>query len=178
MTWGLPYLIGRVYFTRLEHLRELAVGIVVGGVVCIPLCWWEMRMSPQLHLQLYGFTSGGYAEMSFGAYRPKLFLSCALELGLWMTATAITGFWLWASGSVKQLNGYALGQLVAWLVVTTILCRADGSGDYPDPGSFLVVGPAEMVRVASARRRVDPRADLLYRDPRFGYLDRRASPLS
>ena len=49
VTWGLPYLIGRVYFTRLEHLRELAVGIVVGGLICLPLCWWEMRMSPQLH---------------------------------------------------------------------------------------------------------------------------------
>ena len=127
VTWGLPYLIGRVYFTRLEHLRELAVGIVVGGLICVPLCWWEMRMSPQLHNTLYGFMSGGWGEMSFGGYRPKLFLSCALELGLWMTATATTGFWLWASGSVKQLNGYSFGWLVFALIVTTILCRVTGA---------------------------------------------------
>jgi len=127
VTWGLPYLIGRVCFTHLEHLRELAVGIVVGGLVCIPFCWWEMRMSPQLHLTLYGFTSGGYADLYYGAHRPKLFLSCALELGLWMTATATTGFWLWASGSVKQLNGYPSGQLMFVLIVTTILCRATGA---------------------------------------------------
>ena len=125
--WGLPYLIGRVYFTRLEHLRELAVGIVVGGLVCVPLCWWEMRMSPQLHYTLYGFMNGGWTEMSYGGYRPKLFLSCALELALWMTATATTGYWLWASGSVKQLNGYSLGWLVFMLIVTTVLCKVMGA---------------------------------------------------
>ena len=84
-------------------------------------------MSPQLHIHVYGFMSGGWGEMSFGGYRPKLFLSCALELGLWMTATATTGFWLWASGSVKQLNGYSLGWLVFALIVTTILCRVTGA---------------------------------------------------
>jgi tetratricopeptide (TPR) repeat protein len=125
--WGLPYLIGRACFTQLEHLRELAVGIVVGGMVCVPFCWWEMRMSPQLHFTLYGFTSGGFAPMYYGAFRPKLFMSCALELGLWMTATATTGFWLWASGSVKQLHGYPLGQLLFVLIVTTILCRVTGA---------------------------------------------------
>src|SRR3954470_14694027 len=30
--WGLPYLIGRIHFTRLEHIRELAIGIVEGGL--------------------------------------------------------------------------------------------------------------------------------------------------
>src|SRR4051812_36160741 len=28
--YGLPYLIGRIYFTRIEHLRELAIGISLG----------------------------------------------------------------------------------------------------------------------------------------------------
>jgi tetratricopeptide (TPR) repeat protein len=127
VTWGLPYLIGRVYFTRLEHLRELAVGIVAGGMVCLPLCWWEMKMSPQLHNTFYGFMSGGWGEVVFGGYRPTLFLSCALELGLWMTATTTTAFWLWASGSVKQIRGFSLGWVVFALIVTTILCRVTGA---------------------------------------------------
>jgi tetratricopeptide (TPR) repeat protein len=127
VTWGLPYLIGRVYFTRLEHLRELAVGIFIGGIACVPLCWWEMRMSPQLHYTLYGFQNGGWGEMSFGGYRPKLFLSCALELGLWMTATATTGFWLWASGSVKKLYGFPSGWFVLALIATAILCKVTGA---------------------------------------------------
>jgi hypothetical protein len=125
-TWGLPYLIGRVYFTRLEHLHELAVAIVVGGLVYVPLCAWEMRMSPQLHRTVYGFMQG-WPEMSFGGYRPQVFMTCALELALWMTATATTGFWLWASGSVRHLRGYPFGWLVCALLIITILCRGTGA---------------------------------------------------
>jgi hypothetical protein len=36
VAWGLPYLIGRVYFTDLEGLRELALGIVIGGLPALP----------------------------------------------------------------------------------------------------------------------------------------------
>jgi hypothetical protein len=126
-TWGMPYLIGRVYFTRLEHLRELALGIAVGGLVYAPLCAWEMRMSPQLHNTVYGFMSAGWGEIVFGGYRPKVFMSCALEVGLWMTATGTLAFWLWASGSVKVLGGYPLGWLTAVLLTIAILCRVTGA---------------------------------------------------
>jgi hypothetical protein len=125
-TWGLPYLIGRIYFTRLEHLREAAVGIVVGGLVYVPFCAWEMRMSPQLHRIVYGFMQG-WAEMAYGGFRPQVFMSCALEVALWMSATAIIGFWLWASGSVRHLNGYPLGWLVCGLIVTAFLCKVTGA---------------------------------------------------
>jgi tetratricopeptide (TPR) repeat protein len=127
VTLGLPYLFGRVYFTRLEHLRELAIGIAVGGMIYAPLCWWELRMSPQLHRQLYGFMNAGWGEASYGGFRPKVFLSNALELGLWMTAAATTGFWLWASGSVKVFNGFSSGWIAFTLIVTAILCRSTGA---------------------------------------------------
>jgi hypothetical protein len=132
-TWGLPYLIGRIYFTRLEHLREIAVGVVVGGLVYIPLCAFEMRMSPQLHGMVYGIKQG-WPEMAFGGYRPQVFMTCSLELSLWMTATAITGFWLWASGSLRHLNGYPFGWLVFALVITALMCMVTG------PWIILVLG--------------------------------------
>src|SRR3954452_3977615 len=42
IAWGLPYLTGRATFTRLEHFRELAIGIVIGAISYIPLCLWEI----------------------------------------------------------------------------------------------------------------------------------------
>jgi hypothetical protein len=125
-TWGLPYLIGRIYFTRLEHLRELAFAVVMGGLVYLPFCVWEMRMSPQLHRIVYGFHAT-WGEFVFGGYRPTVFMSCALELGLWMTATATTGFWLWASGSVRYFRGWPFGWFVAGLFVIAILCMVTGA---------------------------------------------------
>ena len=64
ITWGLPYFIGRLYFSDLAGLRELAIGIFVGGLVYLPLCLYEIRMSPQLHNMFYG-----YHQHDFGMTR-------------------------------------------------------------------------------------------------------------
>jgi hypothetical protein len=127
--WGLPYLIGRVYFTRLEHLRELAMAIVVGGLAYLPLCAWEIRASPSLHGVVYGYMPVAWwgADLSYGGYRPHCFMATALEVGLWMTATSITGFWLWASGSVRFFQGWPFGWLVAGLIIISIMCRVTGA---------------------------------------------------
>ena len=53
--WGIPYFIGRAYFTNLQAIRNIAYGVVIGGLIYIPLCLWEIRMSPMLHEQIYGF---------------------------------------------------------------------------------------------------------------------------
>ena len=38
VTWGLPWYIGRCYFSDLEGMRELAIGIFIGGLVYLPFC--------------------------------------------------------------------------------------------------------------------------------------------
>ena len=52
--WTLPYLIGRLYFGDREGMRELAVGIAVGGIIWILPCLYEIRMSPVLLSKVYG----------------------------------------------------------------------------------------------------------------------------
>ena len=65
-TWGLPYLIGRIYFNDLESLRELAIGMFLGGLIYVPLCIIDMRMSPQLHVWVYGFRQHAFARNGNG----------------------------------------------------------------------------------------------------------------
>jgi tetratricopeptide (TPR) repeat protein len=127
VTWGLSYLIGRVYFTRIEHLREMAIGIVEGGLIYVPLCLWELRMSPQIHRIVYGFDPSGWGEVVHGGYRPKAFMFSALELGVWMTATSTTGFWLWASGAIDEHWRFPFKWLLIPLVITTVLCKVAGA---------------------------------------------------
>jgi hypothetical protein len=50
--WALPYFIGRLYFGTLEELRELSVGVVVGGLIYVLPTLFEMRMSPWLRQSL------------------------------------------------------------------------------------------------------------------------------
>jgi tetratricopeptide (TPR) repeat protein len=148
VSWGLPYLIGRVYITRLEHLREVAIGVVAGGLAYVPLCLWEMRMSPHLHLNVYGIDPAGWGEIVFGGYRPKVFMSCALELGFWMTAASCTGIWLWASGALKHLRGIAFGRLLIPLVVAAVSAKIVGSW------FSLLLGASLWVVLKSTRSRL------------------------
>src|SRR5687767_11222231 len=60
--FGIPYYIGRVYFNDWEGFRTLAVAIFVGGVIYIPFCLFEIRMSPQLHRLTYGYHQHDIAQ--------------------------------------------------------------------------------------------------------------------
>jgi hypothetical protein len=90
--WQLPYLIGRLYFSDAEGLRELAIGIIIGGLACVLPCLYEMRMSPLLLPQVYGIDR--YEGIRMGGYRPRIFFSTGLELGMWMAVASLTAVWL------------------------------------------------------------------------------------
>ena len=120
-TWFLPYLIGRLYFTDAESLRELVLGMIVGAVCLIPLCFYEIKMSPCLQQKLYGF--GNWEGERYGGYRPRVFFSSSLELGLWMNAVTLMAWWLWRAGQLKSLGGLGGVVIVPALVITAIACK-------------------------------------------------------
>jgi tetratricopeptide (TPR) repeat protein len=125
--WGFPYLIGRVYLDDLEGLRDLVIGIVVVSLIYVPLCLWEIRMSPQLARYVYGVDPRGWEGTRYSGYRPKVFLETGLELGMWMTAASLCGYGLWISGALRRLWGYPFGLLFGILLVTTVLCKSTGA---------------------------------------------------
>src|SRR6266545_4824883 len=121
----MPYLIGRIYFNDLESLRELAIAIFVGGLIYLPLCWIEMRLSPQLHVWVYGFHQHSFLQnIRWGGYRPMVFMQHGLMVGMWMCMTALVGVWLWKSGTVRAIWDIPMIVLVPLLLITAILCRS------------------------------------------------------
>lgn len=124
--WGLPYLIGRLYFQTKEELGELALGIVIGGMLLILPCLFEIKMSQVLLPTVYGRAK--YEGQRLGGWRPRVFFATGLELGMWMTAASLTGAWLWWSGALARLSR---SPLVVWflpiLLLTTVVCRAFGA---------------------------------------------------
>ena len=47
LAWGVPYFMGRLYLGDAAGLRaDLVVGVVLGGLLYIPLCLYEMRATP------------------------------------------------------------------------------------------------------------------------------------
>jgi len=146
LTWGAPYLVGRLYLNDLIALRELAIGIVLGGLIYIPLCLFELRMSPCLHLWVYGYHPSSF-EMAirFGGYRPMVFMQHGLMLGMWMASASLIAVWLWRTGSLRRVHGVPLGLLALGLIIVTILCKSVGAI------ALLAFGLAAMYAVRNVR---------------------------
>lgn len=131
LVYGVPYFVGRMYYFDLEGVRALALAFVIGGAAYVPLCLYEIKMSPRLNADVYGIVNvgGGFAgdNIRWGGFRPSGLLPNGLTLSMWMTGTAVTAYWLWASGAVKTLFGYRFGWLTGLLVVTAVLCKSTGA---------------------------------------------------
>ncbi len=133
LAWSVPYFIGRTYFTNLSELKELALGIFMGGLAYAPFCLWESRMSPQLHIQIYGpwidFLDFAQA-IRLGGYRPTVFMGHGLPVGMWMASATVVGLWLWQYKVVKELFKQPLHLLVIGQVITFALVRSTGAYIY------------------------------------------------
>jgi hypothetical protein len=135
LLWGVPYFIGKFYFGSLDRLRDLAVVFVLGGVLYVPFCLYEVRMSPQLHNMVYGFVQHDFIQtIRFDGYRPMVFMQHGLALSLYMTAAALVAGLLWWSGAARQLLGafqarhpFFVPALLVLLASTTVLTKSTGA---------------------------------------------------
>jgi type IV secretory pathway VirB3-like protein len=128
MSWGIPYVVGRLYVNSYESLCDLAVNIIIGGLIYVPLVLYEVRMSPELHSYVYGFHQSEWLEhIRYGSWRPKVFMQHGLMVALWMALTTTIAFWLWRARRLKKIFGIPPLFIVAILATTTILCRS-GNG--------------------------------------------------
>ncbi|MEX0777512.1 MAG: hypothetical protein WD042_17545 [Phycisphaeraceae bacterium] len=128
ITWGFPYLIGRVYFGDTVSLRDLAIALFAGGLIYVPLCLYEIRMSPQLHHTLYGYHAHDFAQtIRMGGWRPTIFMQHGLMVGMWMAMTALIGLWLCWTKSITSVLRMPAWPLAIVLLVTAILCKSLGA---------------------------------------------------
>lgn len=127
--WIAPYLLGRVYLGTPRAIAEFARRMTGGALVYVPLCLWEIRMSPQLHRQLYGYaTIENFAfVVRFGGYRPTVFMHFGLMVGTFMGTGALVAYWLWRCRSVPWIWRLRTSSCTALLVLTTVLVKSTGA---------------------------------------------------
>lgn len=143
--WGIPFWIGRSCFQSRESARTFLQLIVIGGLIYVPLAIWEVRMSPQLHTNIYGAFQHSFVQMIRGdSFRPIVFTEYGLVTALWFatTMTAATGLrrmrgdvpkWMrnawWIAPSLgfslllcKSIGAIALG-IIAYAAIASRLGR-------------------------------------------------------
>jgi hypothetical protein len=145
LAWGVPYLVGRLYFADPIGLELLARGLVVGGLIYAPLCLVEFAAGPIFYPALYGFHPYQHDGVSrYFGHRPIVFLEHGNQLGIWMASSALTATWLRWAGRMRHLLGMP-GSLVAGVLVgLSLLFQSVGANIL----MFAVLGTFAAIRLS------------------------------
>lgn len=128
LAWGVPYLLGRIYFSDTDSLRLAAQAFVIAGLCYIPICLVEIKTGPQLYAHIYGYLPFQWiGAKRYIGYRPVGLLEGGNQLGIWMATSALIAVWLWAKRIVSHILGIPIAWVAVSLFVTTLLCQSGGS---------------------------------------------------
>lgn len=121
LLYGAPFFLGRAVLSTRRDLLEACRLVVCGAALYAVLALWEWRMSPRIHLNLYGFMHHGW-RMSYrwGFWRPVVCMGSTLALGTFFMWTALLALWLYRLGKLRAVMGIPAG-IVAVLPVIGLL---------------------------------------------------------
>ncbi|MBL8757024.1 MAG: hypothetical protein JNK35_01185 [Phycisphaerae bacterium] len=124
--WIVPYVIGRVVLSERGSLRMLLWVVVLCAAAYAPLCWFEMRFSPQLHNWTYGFHQHSFIQARRGdGFRPTVFMQHGLAVALFMSMGMVAAFALWMTEAKRARLHAGLAALV--LGATLVGCKSFGA---------------------------------------------------
>ena len=128
LAWGVPYFIGRTYFSDTGALRQAAKAFVIAGLLYVPICLIEIGTGPQFYAHIYGYLPYRWigAHRYFG-YRPVGLLENGNQLGIWMATSTLIAIWFWAKRIIDHVLGIPIAVVALTLLITTILCQSAGS---------------------------------------------------
>ncbi len=128
IVYGFPYLIGRCTFSGHEEIRDLIQAVLVCGLLYVPLCLWEVRMSPQLHTKLYGFHQHIFSQTRrMGGWRPVVFMQHGLQVALWMCGSLLLYYARWQSRDGKSILKIPVTWAFFAMLVTFLLLKSAGA---------------------------------------------------
>ena len=138
----LPLLMGRQFFRSYESqllLFKLLVG--AGLIYSLPMLY-EVRMSPQLHRQFYGYFPNSFAQQwRGGGFRPVVFMGHGLWVAFFSVIVLIAAAALWEiKVKVRNISAMLTHHYLLFLLV---LCKSSASLIY---GAFSVI----ILKVASS----------------------------
>jgi hypothetical protein len=136
---GLPFVLGRMLIRTERDLRDLFEVLVVGGLVYSLPILYELRMSPMLHENIYGFAArtDWLQNLRAGGYRPTAFMGHGLVVGFFMFVCTIAAVSLHKAGKRRML-GMPMGVIVGYLFVLLLLCKAAAPFIYGVVGYVLI----------------------------------------
>lgn len=121
-----PFFIARVLFRSADDARALLRALVIAGLVYLPLCLLELRLSPFFHLTFYGFMQQSFDQaVRSGGYRPVVFMGHGLSLALFIWAGSIAA---WQLVKARQRAVKSMPPVAPALALSTLLALLNSLG--------------------------------------------------
>jgi hypothetical protein len=128
IAWGVPWLLGRVFFSDPDSLLLSARALVVAAFCYVPVCLVEICYGPQIYAFLYGYEPYRWVgAQRYLGYRPIGLMEDGNQLGIWMAAGTLIAISLSLRRQIKHILRLPLGWIAGGLAVTTLLCQSAGS---------------------------------------------------
>mgnify|MGYP006281063267 FL=1 len=119
------FLAGRRYFCTPEGHRILLATFVIAALIYTLPALWEIRMSPRLHAQVYGFFPHSWLQTFRGGWRPQVFFGHGLQLALFNAMAILGALVLWKSAPPER--GVAYLMIAMWIGATLVLSNSLGA---------------------------------------------------
>ncbi|HTU63559.1 MAG TPA: hypothetical protein VMF89_34085 [Polyangiales bacterium] len=134
-----PLILGRALIRSRRDLHDVLVVLVIGGLVYSLPIFWELRMSPMLHHNVYGFfpRDDWSQNLRLGGYRPTVFMGHGLVVGFFMFLAVTAAITLHKAGK-RALLGVPMGYIIAYLFVVLLLVKATAALLYGLIGLCLI----------------------------------------
>jgi hypothetical protein len=146
-----PFLLGRVLFRNSQNAEDVLRGLVLAGLVYSPFVLLEIRLSPQLHGWVYGYSQHSFAQtVRSGGWRPMVFMAHGLALALFVCATSLAAWTM--SRSRLTLFGWPARYFAIWLSALLVLVNSLGALVYAVVATPLLwlVKPRTQLLIAAA----------------------------
>jgi hypothetical protein len=121
----LPFFLARHILATEAALTELLRALMIAGLIYSVPILWEVRFSPQLHTNIYGFFQHDFFQMMReGGFRPIVFMPHGLWVALFMVMTTIAA--LHFAHQSAPSDRLRLVLITLWLFLVTLLCKSLG----------------------------------------------------
>lgn len=133
----IPFFIGRQVLRNSSDIQLILRTLVIAGLLYSLPILFELRISPQLHVMVYGYFPHMFAEMiRDGGFRPVVFIGHGLGVAFFVMTTAVAAAALWRSRTrIAQLPPIAI---TGYLSGILILCKGLASIAYGAVALILV----------------------------------------
>ncbi|MBW4710788.1 hypothetical protein KX928_23605 [Roseobacter sp. YSTF-M11] len=122
----LPLLLARKFLATEQGHRTLLKVFCIIGLIYSLLALYEIRMSPQLNVMVYGFFPHSWQQHIRGdGFRPLVFLKHGLWLGIFMSGAVLAAAASFRLAPAAHKTAFAVATL--WLLVTLLLSKTFGA---------------------------------------------------